>query len=158
MRAVHGKRDGKANRPFCSRVMKERRVVMKERAIPGPCNCCPRIQYYSMGLAIWTDCIPKRDIYIYIYIHIYKHTISTQYSAITCLALRRSAITGSRCSCRYLSSPTHWQPTSWCWQRTLRLFTCRCRCLFKRASVRKSCSQHSGHPDLPLARRRPRHV
>ena len=50
MRAVHGKRDGKANRPFCSRVMKERRVVMKERAIPGPCNCCPRgprIQYYS---------------------------------------------------------------------------------------------------------------
>ena len=35
MRAVHGKRDGKANRPFCSRVMKERRVVMKERAIPG---------------------------------------------------------------------------------------------------------------------------
>ena len=63
---------------------------MKERAIPGPCNCCPRrprIQYYSMGLAIWpgTDCIPKRDIYIY------KHTISTQYSAITCLALRRSA-------------------------------------------------------------------
>ena len=62
---------------------------MKERAIPGPCNCCPRgprIQYYSMGLAIWTDCIPKRDI------HIYKHTISTQYSAITCLALRRSAI------------------------------------------------------------------
>ena len=70
MKAVHGKRDGKANRsssrPFCSRVMKERRVVMKERAIPGPCNCCPRIQYYSMGLAIWTDCIPKRDIYIYI--------------------------------------------------------------------------------------------
>ena len=67
MRAVHGKRDGKANRPFCSRVMKERRVVMKERAIPGPCNCCPRgprIQYYSMGLAIWTDCIPKRDIYM----------------------------------------------------------------------------------------------
>ena len=52
----------KANRPFCSRVMKERRVVMKERAIPGPCNCCPRIQYYSMDLAIWTDCIPKRDI------------------------------------------------------------------------------------------------
>ena len=44
-------------------------------------------------------------------------------------------ITGSRCSCRYLSSPTHWQPTSWCWQRTLRLFTCRCRCLFKRAST-----------------------
>ena len=76
---------------ICSRVMKERWVVMKERAIPGPCNCCPRgprIQYYSMGLAIWTDCIPKRDIYIYIY----KHTISTQYSAITCLALRRSAI------------------------------------------------------------------
>ena len=69
MRAVHGKRDGKANRPFCSRVMKERRVVMKERAIPGPCNWCPRgprIQYYSMGLAIWTDCIPKRDIYTYI--------------------------------------------------------------------------------------------
>ena len=71
MRAVHGKRDGhgKANRPFCSRVMKERRVVMKERAIPGPCNCCPRgprIQYYSMDLAIWTDCIPKRDIYTYI--------------------------------------------------------------------------------------------
>ena len=100
MRAVHGKQDGKANRPFCSRVMKERRVVMKERAIPGPCNCCPRgprrgprIQYYSMALAIWTDCIPKRDIIIYnIYIHIYKHTISTQYSAITCLALRRSAI------------------------------------------------------------------
>ena len=91
---MHGKRSRvmarwKANRPFCSRVMKERRVVMKERAIPGPCNCGPRIQYYSMGLAIWTDCIPKRDIYIYI--HIYKHTISTQYSAITCLALRRSA-------------------------------------------------------------------
>ena len=60
MRAVHGKRDGKVNRPFCSRVMKERRVVMKERAIPGPCNCCPR------GPRIWTDCIPKRDIYIYI--------------------------------------------------------------------------------------------
>ena len=54
--AVHGKRDGKANRrPFCSRVMKERQIVMKERAIPGTCNCCPRgprIQYYSMGLAI----------------------------------------------------------------------------------------------------------
>ena len=34
MRAVHGKRDGKANRrPLCSRVMKERRIVMKERAI-----------------------------------------------------------------------------------------------------------------------------
>ena len=59
------KRDGKANRPFCSRVMKERQVVMKERqvvmkerAIPGPCNCCPRgprIQYYSMGLAIWIE-------------------------------------------------------------------------------------------------------
>ena len=65
MRAVHGKRDGKANRPFCSRVM------------PGPCNCCPRgprIQYYSMGLAIWTDCIPKRDIYIHKYIHIYIQT------------------------------------------------------------------------------------
>ena len=78
MRAVHGKRDGKANRPFCSRVMKERRVVMKERAIPGPCNCCPRgprIQYYSMGLAIWTDCIPKRDIYIYIYTNIqFRHS------------------------------------------------------------------------------------
>ena len=75
MREVHGKRDGKANPPFCSRVMKERRVVMKERAIPGPCNCCPRgprIQYYSMGLAIWTDCIPKRDIYIYTYIQTYK--------------------------------------------------------------------------------------
>ena len=75
MRAVHGKRDEKANRPFCSRVMKERRVVMKERAIPGPCNCCPRgprIQYYSMGLAIWTDCIPKRDIYIYTYIQTYN--------------------------------------------------------------------------------------
>ena len=66
---------------------------MKERAIPGLCNCCPRIQYYSMGLAIWTDCIPKRDIYIYI--NIYKHTISTQYSAITCLALRRS-VTNSK--------------------------------------------------------------
>ena len=68
----------KANRPFCSRVMKERRVVMKERAIPGPCNCCPRgprIQYYSMGLAIWTDCIPKRDIYIYIYTNIqFRHS------------------------------------------------------------------------------------
>ena len=67
MRVVHGKRDWKTNRrPFCSQVMKERRVVMKERAIPGPCNCCPRgprIQYYSMGLTIWTDCIPKRDIY-----------------------------------------------------------------------------------------------
>ena len=68
MKAVHGKRVGKANRsssrPFSSLVMKERRIVMKERAIPGRCNCCPRIQYYSMGLAIWTDCIPKRDIYI----------------------------------------------------------------------------------------------
>ena len=63
----------KANRPFRSRVIKERRVVMKERAIPGPCNCCPRIQYYSMGLAIWTDCIPKRDIYIYINIYIYTN-------------------------------------------------------------------------------------
>ena len=66
----------KANRrPFCSRVMKERRVVMKERAIPGPCNSCPRgprIQYYSMGLAVWTDCIPKRDIYIYTYIQTYN--------------------------------------------------------------------------------------
>ena len=54
-----------SSRLFCSRVMKERRVVMKEHAIPGPCNCCPRgphTQYYSMGLAIWTDCIPKRDI------------------------------------------------------------------------------------------------
>ena len=52
------KRDGKANRPFCSRVMKERQVVMKERAIPGPRNCCPRgprILYYSMGLAIWIE-------------------------------------------------------------------------------------------------------
>ena len=58
-----------SSRPFCSWVMKERRVVMKERAIPGPCNCCPRIQYYSMGLAIGTDCIPKRDIYIYTYIY-----------------------------------------------------------------------------------------
>ena len=26
----------------------------------------PALPYYSMGLAIWTDCIPKRDIYIYI--------------------------------------------------------------------------------------------
>ena len=80
MRAVHGKRDGKANRPFCSRVMKERRVVMKERAIPGPCNCCPRgprIQYYSMGLAIWTDCIPKRDIYIYIHTYIQTYNFDT---------------------------------------------------------------------------------
>ena len=51
-----------------------------------------------------------------------------------------------------------WHPTSWCWQRTLRLFTCRCRCLFKRASMRASCLRHSGHSDLPLARRRPRHV
>ena len=45
-----------SSRPFCSQVMKERQVVMKERAIPGPCNCCPRgprIQYYSMGLAVW---------------------------------------------------------------------------------------------------------
>ena len=46
------------SRPFCSRGMKERQVVMKERAIPGlNCNCCPRgprIQYYmySMGLAM----------------------------------------------------------------------------------------------------------
>ena len=53
---------------------------MKERAIPGPCNCCPRgprIQYYSMGLAIWTDCIPKRDIYIYIYTYIQTYNFDT---------------------------------------------------------------------------------
>ena len=48
---IHGKArwEGESSsRPFCSRVMKERQVVMKERAIPGPCNCCPRgprIQY-----------------------------------------------------------------------------------------------------------------
>ena len=58
---IHGKArwEGESScRPFCSRVMKERQVVMKERAIPGPCNCCPRgprIQYYSMGLAIWIE-------------------------------------------------------------------------------------------------------
>ena len=40
-------------------------------------------------------------IYINIYIYTYKHTISTQYSAITCLALRRSAII--MCIC-YLST------------------------------------------------------
>ena len=58
---IHGKArwEGESSsRPFCSRVMKERQVVMKERAIPGPCNCCPRgprIQYYSTGLAIWIE-------------------------------------------------------------------------------------------------------
>ena len=58
---IHGKArwEGESSsRPFCSRVMKERQVVMKERAIPGPCNCCPRgprILYYSMGLAIWIE-------------------------------------------------------------------------------------------------------
>ena len=80
MRAVHRKRDGKANRPFCSQVMKERRVVMKERAIPGSCNCCPRgprIQYYSTGLAIWTDCIPKRDIFYFLLFFIFGISLDT---------------------------------------------------------------------------------
>ena len=72
MRAVHGKRDGKANRPFCSRVMKERRVVMKERAIPGACNCCPRgprIQYCTVWASPYGLIAFLSVTYIYIYIY-----------------------------------------------------------------------------------------
>ena len=59
--------------------------------------------------------------------------------------ITHSPFSGSRWSWRFLTSPTHSQPFSWWWQRTLMLLTCRWRCLLSLALLSMFGSRHVGH-------------